>query len=147
MTTWPQRFLDMAHFVASWSKDPSTKVGAVIVDSRKRVVSIGFNGPPQGTDDSVVKRDIRLLRTVHAEANSILFAGRDLTDCTLYVTHHPCAHCAALIIQSGIKAVVHPPTDAQFTLRWHDDMQQAQVMFREAGVNRSTIQPTEGMQE
>lgn len=146
-TDWPQRFLDLAYHVATWSKDPSTKVGAVIVDAQNRIVSHGYNGPPRGTGDSVVKRDIRLLRTVHAEANAILFAGRDLANCTLYVTHHPCAHCAALIIQSGITDVVHPPTDAQFSMRWFDDMQQAQIMFREAGVSRSTIQPTMEMQE
>lgn len=145
MSNWPSRFLTLAQHVASWSKDPSTQVGAVIVDAHNRVVSVGYNGPPRGTSDAVVKRDTRLLRTIHAEANAILFAGlagRPLTGCTLYVTHHPCAHCAALIIQSGITDVVHTPTESQFALRWFDDMMQAQAMFHEAGVSRSALSPS-----
>lgn len=51
MTNWPQRFLELAQLVASWSKDPSTQVGAVIVDANRRVVSLGYNGPPRGTSD------------------------------------------------------------------------------------------------
>lgn len=131
---WDRRFLDMARLVASWSKDPSTQVGAVIVDGYRRVVSIGFNGPPVDTSDDPFPRDERLARTLHAEENAILFARRDLRGCTLYVTHPCCAHCAAVIVQSGIGVVVRPPSEAAFLNRWREQIRIANNLFAEAGV-------------
>ena len=108
MADWHKRFLTLAEHIAGWSKDPSTKVGAVIVDQQRRIVSTGYNGFPQGVvDNPQLPRERKLMRTLHAEANAILFAKRDLSGCTIYVTHHPCAHCAAMIIQAGIKRVVY----------------------------------------
>lgn len=84
---WDARHLEMAHHVSAWSKDPSTKVGARITDSRNRVISEGFNGPPRGVqDDPTVDRETKLRRTIHAERNAILFARQALTGTTLYVT-------------------------------------------------------------
>lgn len=132
---WRDRFLGLAAHVATWSKDPSTRVGAVIADGRQRVVSVGFNGPPRGTDDSTVSdRDRKLLRTLHAEENAILFAQRDLAGCTIYVTHPPCAHCAALIVQAGIGRVVHAVAAQAFEGRWADQLDEARAMLAEAGV-------------
>lgn len=140
MNHWQQRFIGLAQHVAGWSKDPSTKVGAVIVDNCNRIVSLGFNGPPAHTDDTkITTRDVKLMRTIHAEANAILFARRDLVGDTLYVTHHPCAHCAALIIQAGISFVYYPPISAAFIERWYADITQAKTMFDEAGVTYGTI--------
>ena len=143
MTHWHQRFLDLARHVAGWSHDPSTQVGAVIVDSDRRVVSQGYNGPPRGTSNAAcaADRETRLLRTIHAETNAILFARRDLAGCSLYVTHHPCAHCAAVIIQSGLKQVYVPPVPAAFRERWYDSLSAARSMFNEAGVTVSTVWP------
>lgn len=139
---WHQRFLDLARHVAGWSHDPSTQVGAVIVDSDRRVVSQGYNGPPRGTSDGLTDRETRLLRTIHAETNAILFARRDLAGCSLYVTHHPCAHCAAVIIQSGLKQVYVPPMDTdEFRERWEVSLIAADMMFQEAGVVVSTVWP------
>jgi dCMP deaminase len=136
MANWDARFMALAALVASWSKDKSTQVGAVIVDKDKRVVSLGYNGPPKGTDDGAVlaDRDEKIRRTVHAEANAILFARRDLAGLTLYSTHYPCAKCMALIIQAGIAEVVCPEPDGGFKERWAGDFESAGRMAHEANV-------------
>ena len=120
LSKWEERFMSMARLVATWSRDPSTKVGAVIVDRRKRIVSVGFNGFPAGVDDTIVSREQKILRAIHAEANAILFAQRDLAGCTIFVTHPPCAQCAALIVQCGITRVVSPIPTPDFASRWKD---------------------------
>ena len=142
--TWDEYFMGLARAVALKSKDPSTQVGAVIADSDHRVVSVGYNGPPRGTDDNAItSRDIKLLRTLHAEENAILFAGArgGLAGCTLYCTHHPCAHCAAVIIQSGITTVVYPTGEAgsAFDMRWNDNIAEARRMFHEAGIEQRMV--------
>lgn len=142
--TWDEYFMGLARAVALKSKDPSTQVGAVIADSDHRVVSVGYNGPPRGTDDNAItSRDIKLLRTLHAEENAILFAGArgGLAGCTLYCTHHPCAHCGAVIIQSGIKVVVYPTGEAvsAFDMRWNDNIAEARRMFHEAGIEQRMV--------
>lgn len=109
-TKWDKRFMDLAEHVAQWSKDPSTKVGAVIVDRCRKVVSMGYNGFPQGVDDDIdryVDRPLKYSLVVHAELNAILNAKRDVENCTLYVTLSPCRECAKAIIQSGIYDVVY----------------------------------------
>jgi dCMP deaminase len=132
---WTKRFIDMAELVGSWSKDPSTRVGAVIVDNKQRIVSTGFNGFPRGVQDRVdVGRETKLARTIHAEANAILFAGRQLDGCTIFVTQPPCSNCAALIIQAGIKRVVTAKPDDAFMERWNASIMESWQMFREAGI-------------
>lgn len=136
MSKWDRRFIDMASLVATWSKDPSTKVGAVIVDSERRIVSTGYNGFPAGVlDDSeqLCDRPSKLKCTLHAEENAILFARRDLRGCAVYVTHHPCASCAAKIVQVGIKKVFHVNHPAM-EKRWAEDIRLARIMFSETGV-------------
>lgn len=132
---WDLRFMEQASLVSYWSKDPSSKVGAVIVDEKNRVVSQGFNGPPRGVEDSThVERDARLRRTIHAEMNAILFSRKDLTGTTLYCTHTPCSNCAAVIIQAGISRVVTLPSTPDFARRWESDIREARTMFQQAGV-------------
>jgi len=131
---WDSRFLNRAVEVGRWSKDPSTRVGAVIV-SGKRQVSEGYNGPPAGLrDDDTMPREEKLRRTIHAEENALLFAGRDVAGCTLYVTHPPCGSCAAKVIQAGITRVVYLAPSDEFVIRWHPEMASARAMFEEAGV-------------
>lgn len=108
---WTGRFLDVAHIIASWSKDPATKVGAVAVSSSRQILAEGYNGLPRHVrdDDSRMQRPAKYLWTVHAEANLVAHAARNgikLEGATVYTTHFPCAQCAALLIQAGIKAVV-----------------------------------------
>lgn len=131
--------MDLASLVAGWSKDPSTQVGAVIVDADKRIVSAGFNGFPRGVEDEAVDRDVKLMRTIHAEENALLFARRDVTGMTAYVTRPPCARCAAKLVQSGISRVVYslPPVD--FVERWAAEMREAQAMFTQAGVTVTVL--------
>ena len=132
---WDARFLEMAALTASWSKDPSTRVGAVIADSNNVVVSLGFNGFPRGVEDRLdVSRETKLARTIHAEPNAILHARRDLAGCSIYVTRPPCSNCAALIIQSGIARVVYEEPDPAFMVRWGDSIAESEAMFKEAGI-------------
>lgn len=132
MSKWDKRFLALADLASTWSKDPSTGVGAVVVDQSNRVVSLGYNGFPRGVDDTYGTREQKLMRTIHAEDNAILFAARDLTGCTLYVTHHPCARCAAKIVQSGIARVVF---SGELGTRWGDEVAEARFLFQEAGIS------------
>jgi dCMP deaminase len=138
---WDRRFLELARHVAAWSKDPSTQVGAVVAEG-KRVVSLGYNGFAAGVNDDPARyldRDTKYKLVVHAERNAILFARRDLKGCTLY-THpfSPCAQCAALVIQSGIKRVVAPEASSDVLSRWGDDIRLAKTIFDEVGVDLVT---------
>ena len=135
---WDHRFLALAKHISNWSKDPSTQVGAVITHTRsKRVVSMGFNGFPTGVKDTRERlddRDTKYEMVVHAEQNALMFAGDRAEGCTLYVHPlPPCARCAVMIIQAGIKRVVcdQPDFDHQ---RWGEAAKIADTLFREAGL-------------
>ncbi|KXF83262.1 dCMP deaminase family protein [Enterovibrio coralii] len=135
ISKWAVRFYQMAELVGSWSKDPSTQVGAVITKG-KRIVSVGFNGYPHGISDSadIDDRDMKLLKTLHAEENAILFAKRDLEGCEIWVTHFPCPNCAAKIIQTGISQVYCPEQSEDFLSRWGEKIKISADMFSQAGV-------------
>ena len=112
--SWDDYFMGLAHLSALRSKDPSTQVGACIVDERNRVVSIGYNGMPYGCNDDVFEwdREGDFLKTkypyvVHAELNAILNAPRPVQGCTIYVSLFPCNECAKAIIQAGIKEIIY----------------------------------------
>lgn len=111
MSKWNNRFIELCNHIATWSKDKSTQVGAVIVDANKRIVSVGYNGFPAGVDDDVESRHERpakYMYTEHAERNAIFTASRigvSLLNTTLYCNYLPCPDCARAIIQSGIKTV------------------------------------------
>jgi len=135
---WDRRFLGLAMDpYSTWSKDPSTQVGAVITRGNRQV-SQGYNGFPAGVDDSpdrYADREFKYRAVIHAEANAIIWAQEDLTGCTIYVwPMPPCGGCAGKIIQAGILRVVTvSPTPAQLE-RWGLDIMIAQKMFEEAGV-------------
>lgn len=139
MSKWDDRFMALASLVACWSKDPSTHVGAVIVDQDKRIISTGFNGFPRGVDDGHVDREVKLLRTIHAEENALLFARGDVAGMTIYVTRPPCARCAAKLVQAGIARVVYHLPPADFTERWALEMREAQLMFGETGTTVTVL--------
>ena len=112
--SWDEYFMGLAHLSALRSKDPSTQVGACIVDENKKVVSIGYNGLPIGCSDDEFPwgREGGMLESkyafvVHAELNAILNSPRPLHGCTLYVSLFPCNECAKAIIQSGIRKIVY----------------------------------------
>ena len=132
----------MAHHVAKLSKDPSTKVGAVIFDAKRRIVSAGYNGFARGVWDSeerIADRDTKLKLTVHAEKNAILFATASLDGATIVVTHPCCSQCAAVIVQSGIKHVVWQKPSDEFKLRWGADLLLTRAQFFEAGVEVTEV--------
>lgn len=141
---WDRRFLELARHVAGWSKDPSTKAGAVIVDDANRIVSLGFNGFARGVADDTGRyadRETKYRLVVHAEVNAVLFAGRRLDRCTLYVWPlPPCGPCAAILIQSGVRRVVAPPLPAVLAERWFQDYTLACEQFAEAGVHLHTLE-------
>ena len=137
MSKWDKRFLEMVELVASWSKDPSTKVGAVIVDHRQRVVSVGFNGLPRGIEDTeelLNDRAVKYEMIMHAEVNAILFSNRPLEGCTLYATHPPCPRCAAVICQSGISTVVTTEPSEDYLSRWKESCDISLSLYKGAGV-------------
>lgn len=140
---WDKRFLALASHVSSWSKDPSTQVGAVVVSPQGVVCGIGYNGFPRGVEDRQDRLDDRAVKypmTVHAEPNAILTASQT-KGCTLYVHPlSPCATCAGFIIQAGICRVVFPAMIGEEALaRWKFSFELSEQMFSEAGVEVSAI--------
>jgi dCMP deaminase len=129
--------IGMAKHVAKLSKDPSTQVGAVIFDPKRRLVSAGYNGFARGVKDTPERlqdRDTKYKLILHAEKNAIMFATAPLEGCTLVVTHPCCAQCAALVIQSGIAHVMWPRPTAEFRSRWEEEYKLSKQQFAEAGV-------------
>lgn len=134
---WAKRFLELADLVATWSKDPSTKVGCVLVDDSK-VVATGFNGFPPGIADDARLRDrgAKYSFIVHAEMNAILQAGHEARGSSLFLSGFdscPCSNCSKHLITAGVSRVVHrvgvaPPE------HWADDLKLSERMLLEAGV-------------
>ena len=135
---WDRRFLDLANFIAGWSKDPSTKVGAIIVRPDRTVASMGYNGFPRGVldhEERYADREQKYAMVVHAENNALLNSRESLEGYTLYVTPlPPCTQCAAAIIQRGIaRVVVDQKKDVPEN--WMKQFEISNTMFREAGVS------------
>lgn len=112
--SWDEYFMGLAHLSAYRSKDPSTQVGAVIVDDNKRIVGIGYNGFPKGCNDDEFPweregdfNETKYPFVVHAELNAILNSTKNLNGATIYVSLFPCHECAKAIIQSGITSIVY----------------------------------------
>ena len=136
---WDLRYLELAKHISTWSKDPSTKIGAVAIAKNGQVLSQGYNGFPRGVDDDPKRlndREQKLQRVVHAEMNVIYNAslhGVSLSGSTLYVYGLPCcSDCAKGVIQVGFKRVVMPKQVQ--TDRWKESWNRAKEMFREGGV-------------
>lgn len=137
---WDMRFAQLAKLVSLWSKDPSTKVGSVIVRPDKTIASVGFNGFPKGIPDLpewYADRDIKYNVVKHAEENAILFCHENLSGCTLYVYPlPPCSVCAGDIIQRGIKRVVAivPPEQMKRTDDPAFAFHLTNIMFKHADI-------------
>lgn len=151
---WHRHFLNMALLNASMSKDPSTKVGAVIVGPDHEIRSTGYNGLPRGIADTPERlndRDTKLKLVVHAEMNAILNAARmgvSVKGCTMYLAATdasgmvwggpPCTRCTVETIQSGIAAIVSHPFKT-VPSRWKEDIELASGLLTEAGINYTEI--------
>jgi len=139
MANWDIRFLELAKHISSWSKDPSTKVGCIIVGSDREIRSTGFNGFPRGIEDSeerLTNREFKYPFICHAEENAIMHAARigvSLKDCTAFVTWPPCTRCTRSLIQAGVREVVYP-SGLEIPERWRADFEMGQQMFLEADV-------------
>jgi dCMP deaminase len=113
--SWDEYFMGIALLSAKRSKDPSTQVGACIVNQYNKIVGIGYNGFPIGCDDDQLPWDkssqsaneTKYPYVVHAEANAILNSTKDLHGARMYVALFPCNECTKLIIQSGIKEILY----------------------------------------
>lgn len=136
---WDMRFIDLAKHISQWSRDPSTKVGAVVAMGN-RVISLGYNGFPRtlsDDEDIYLDRERKYKRVVHAELNAILFARNNIAGSTLYNwPFMPCCACAGAIIQTGICRVVAPTHDSS---RWMEDWGEAIRMFEESHVKLDFI--------
>ena len=135
---WNMRFLELARLIASWSRDPSTKCGAVIVRPDKTIASLGFNGFPRGMHDDVSlydDRETKYSRILHAEDNALLSSFERLAGYGLYTWPlPPCDRCAVRIIQSGITYVMAPEITESLKDRWGDALKRTEAYFQEAGV-------------
>ena len=135
---WDEYFMGIALLSAKRSKDPSTQVGACIVDSHHKIVSVGYNGMPTGIDEKKIPwghgegLDSKYLYVCHAEFNAILNTrdGSALNGCTIYVTLFPCNECAKAIIQVGIKKIIYLDD------KYHDsvEMTASRLIFDMSGV-------------
>jgi dCMP deaminase len=134
---WDIFYLNLARYVATKSKDPSTKTGAFILRADGTPASFGFNGFPRHMDDSpelYANRDVKYSRTVHCEMNAQIFARQDLTGATLYTwPFASCDRCAVHMIQAGIKRFVYPSMPPEKAARWATSMDTAASYMREAG--------------
>lgn len=143
--TWDEYFMGIAMLSAMRSKDPSTQVGACIVNDDKRIMSMGYNGMPRCCSDDEypwdrdgVGLDSKYLYVCHAEFNAILNCERNVRDCTVYVTLFPCNECAKAIVQSGIKEIVYMEDKYADS----DSVKASKRMFDTAGVKYRQYVPT-----
>ena len=144
--SWDEYFMGVAILASQRSKDPSTQVGACIIDSDKRILSTGYNGFPQGCSDDEfpwnrdeAQGETKYQYVVHAELNAILNAsGKKLAGSTVYVGLFPCHECAKAIIQSGISEIIY------LSDKYHDtpSMAASRKMLDAAGVKYRQIKPT-----
>lgn len=141
--TWDEYFMGIAKLSAMRSKDPNTQVGACIVSSDNRILSIGYNGTPNGYDDEYFpwdrigeKLETKYLYVCHGEMNAILnYRGsrKELEGAKIYVDLFPCNECAKLIIQAGIKEVIYLK---EYDYDNHSDEMEASIrMFNSCGVS------------
>jgi dCMP deaminase len=144
---WNEYFFNLVDATRQKSKDPSSKVGAVIVHPESfAVLSTGWNGFPRGVEDLESRYNDRQTKyqfVVHAEQNAILNAARHgvkLHGAILYVSFHPCHICAASIVQAGI-AEVHYLANTELETRWKDSFAIADIIFEEAGVETIRHKP------
>ncbi|MBN3293237.1 DCTD deaminase, partial [Polypterus senegalus] len=143
---WPEYFMAVAFLSAQRSKDPSSQVGACIVNPENKIVGIGYNGMPNGCDDDLLpwartasnKLDTKYPYVCHAELNSIMNKNSaDVKGCTMYVALFPCNECAKLIIQAGIKDVIY------MSDKYHDtpEMAASRRLFDLAGIEYKQFAP------
>jgi dCMP deaminase len=144
---WDKRYMELAKAVASWSKDPSKKIGAVAIGSKGQVLAQGFNGFPRGIDDNDERlndRETKYKYVVHAEMNLIYnatFNGISLDGSTVYVYGLPiCSECAKGLIQVGVKQVVMCENSYQDAdEKWMKSLELSVALLNESGIHWKTV--------
>jgi dCMP deaminase len=136
---WARRFLDLAALVASWSKDPSTKCGAVIVRPDKTICSVGYNGFPKGMPDdeqSYLNRSDKYSRVVHAEVNALIWSqDRSVKGYSVFLSPFlSCDRCFVQLAQAGIAEFVAPKATPEQLGRWGDSFDRVRRYADEMGV-------------
>lgn len=140
-TDWDRRFLKITDMVATWSKDPSSKFGCVIVRPNRSIVSYGCNNFPHLVKDNerLNDRPVKYELVVHSETNALLFANENVQGHTLYGTTVPCCRCAVNIIQSRIGKVVYWRPTPDYLRRWGDSATKTMALFEEASLHNYFI--------
>lgn len=132
---WDYRFLEMAKLISTWSKDPSTKCGSVIVRPNKTICSTGFNGFPQKMEDNpdlYENRDEKYPRVIHAEMNSLLFSAESVKGYTIYIWPMlPCERCFIHLVQAGITRFISQPCPEDKIDRWEKQINKVKNWARE----------------
>jgi dCMP deaminase len=151
---WDTRFMKLAKEISTWSKDPSTKVGAIIVNNERRILATGYNGFPRGIKDTAERlndREKKYPLIVHAEMNALmnaLYNGVSVKNATIYVWPLPiCSECTKNIIQSGITrvSIISPKNASEM---WKNQWEKtSKLMFEEAGVKITYLDDIEKSQE
>ena len=138
---WNIRFSELAKHVADWSKDTSTKVGAIIVNpEEKNPISMGFNGFPARVNDSILERNERPLKyfyTQHAEINAISNAAKNggkTMGCEMYVNFFPCSSCAGAIVNAGISRLFCDKKPDYDNEKWGESWKISKTIFDEANI-------------
>ena len=139
--TWDQYFMGIALLSAKRSKDPHTRVGACIVDSENKILSVGYNGMPWGCSDDEYPwendgepLDTKYLYVCHAELNALLnYSGFKLKGARIYTTLFPCNECTKALIQSGIREVIYREdkySDTASVISAKKMMKSADILYR-----------------
>lgn len=143
--SWDAWMLGLAAYVSTRSRDPSTKVGAVLMRPDKTIASVGYNGLPRGIadDERLHDREWKYANVVHAEINALVHAREPVGGYTLFVyPFHPCSNCAAAIIQAGVTRIVTLEPAPEQKDRWGASFLYATNALREAGVS-VVVYPTD----
>ena len=144
---WDLRYLELATLVGTWSKDPSTKVGAILVRPNNSIAATGFNGFPPGHDDSpelYLDREYKYKHVVHAEMNALTFHGQPAPGFTLYTSFPCCPDCVQVAASRGVTRIVQPSLPMlgrgpDWIRQWRQRMVEAAERARVVGVEMEVI--------
>lgn len=144
---WDQRFLNLAKEISSWSKDPSTKVGCIIIKNVNEIVSLGYNGFPANDPDlesEYINRDIKYGKIIHAEINAVRHAISNghwgLKGCTIYTyPFMPCEDCAKVLIELNPDRIVSISANCEHLSRWKDSFEKSRKLFEQNQIEVVTL--------
>ncbi len=144
---WDIRFLQLARHVSTWSRDPSTRAGAIITHPNKTVLSLGFNGFPQNMRDDAelyADRETKLSKIIHCEVNALILAEGSARGCCLYTWPlASCDRCCVQMLQAGIVRFVYPSIPESLVERWGASLAKSMAYIAEAGCEAVEVPSSE----